>query len=137
MTPPVAVTPLHEPLFENDLHRRIARIRTMRALLTAIALCAGLQAAAAPQPAAHTVATRATAGQGELHAQLVASPDGAPASQRRADSVVVASSLQPMASPAPASGAPGERRPATAAMLLAALALMTGIALRRWGAGQQ
>jgi len=109
----------------------------MRALLPAIALCAGLQAGAAPQQAAHTVPVRATAGQGELHAQLVAPPDGAPVSQRRTNSVVVATSLQPAPSPAQASTGPEEHRPTTPAMLLAALALMTGIALRRWGAGQQ
>jgi len=109
----------------------------MRALLTAIALCAGLQAGATPQQAPHTVPVRTTAGQGELHAQLVSSPDGAPASPRRTESVVVASNLQPAAAQAQASTGTGEHRPTTAAMLLAALALMTGIALRRWGAGQQ
>ena len=109
----------------------------MRVLLTAIALCAGLQAAAAPQ-VPHTTPAMTTAGQGELHAQLVTSRDGAPVSQHREQAVVVASSLQPAtAAPASTSGSTDDHHPTTPAMLLAALALMTGIALRRWGAGQQ
>ena len=109
----------------------------MRALLTAIALCAGLQAGAAPQQVPHTMPARTTAGQGELHAQLVTSPDGGPGAQRRTDGVVLASSLQPAAAPAQASAGAEEHQPTTPAMLLAALALMTGIALRRWGSGQR
>lgn len=107
----------------------------MRALLSAIALCAGLQAAAAPQ-SEHTV-TAMTAQQGELHAQLVTPVDGIPAAQHRSDQVVVASSLQQAPTQGRSSGTTEEHHPTTAAMLLAALALMTGIALRRWGAGQQ
>ncbi|WP_427913217.1 hypothetical protein ACPWT1_21785 [Ramlibacter sp. MMS24-I3-19] len=75
--------------------------------------------------------------QGELHAQLGATPDDVRATQRHGDAMVVATSLQTTQAPAHASGTTEERRPTTAAMLLAALALMTGIALRRWGAGQQ
>ena len=109
----------------------------MRALLPAIALCAGLQAAAAPQPAEHTVTAMTTAQQGELHAQLVTPVDGIPAAQHRSDQVVVASSLQQAPTQGRSSGTTEDHHPTTAAMLLAALALMTGIALRRWGAGQQ
>ena len=110
----------------------------MRVLLPAIALCAGLQAGAAPQQDPHTTPGTTMAAQGELHAQLVTSRDGPPVSQRREQAVVVATSLQPAtAAPAPASGSADDHQPTTPAMLLAALALMTGIALRRWGAGQQ
>lgn len=109
----------------------------MRALLTAIALCAGLQAGAAPQAAPHTTPAMTMPGQGELHAQLVSSRDGAPASPRRGETVAVATTLQPAAAQAPTPDSSDERHPTTPAMLLAALALMTGIALRRWGAGQQ
>ena len=108
----------------------------MRVLLPAIALCAGLQAGAAPQQVPHTTPAITAAGQGELHAQLVTPRDGTP--QRREQAVVVATSLQPAnASPASTSGSADDHQPTTPAMLLAALALMTGIALRRWGAGQQ
>ena len=107
----------------------------MRALLPAIAFCAVLQATAATQPAGQAVPAAATQpAAGLLHAKLVT-----PATDR----VVVAqhvndagNSLQPGSSGTqPASGQ--EHRPTTAAMLLAALILMTGIALRRWGAGEQ
>lgn len=109
----------------------------MRALLPAIALCAVLQVAAAPQTAEHTVTAMTTTGQGELHAQLVTPEDGITVSQHRNEQVVVASSLQQAPAQAQGSGPAEEHHPTTAAMLLAALALMTGIALRRWGAGQQ
>lgn len=110
----------------------------MRALLPAIALCAGLHAAAAAQPADDTAPAITAAGQGELHAQLVTPADGLATSQRHNEPVVVvATNLQPAPARAHASGSSEERRPTTAAMLLAALALMTGIALRRWGSSQQ
>jgi hypothetical protein len=100
-----------------------------------MALCAVLQATAAVQPA-HQVATAAAnkPAQGELHAQLVTSTD----------TTLVVAQHGPDAGPAKASVQPGtqpasgeEHRPTTAATLLAALVLMTGIALRRWGMGEQ
>ena len=55
--------------------------------------------------------------------------------QRQGDAAGVKASLQ---EPAAADNqTTHEHRPTTAAMLLAAVVLMTGIALRRWGAGQQ
>lgn len=108
----------------------------MRALIPAIAMCAVLHAAAAPQqpmPAATTVAVAAPQ-QGELHAQLVTTADGVPAAQRHTELPVKSSLQSPGATQA---GDSQEQRPTTAPMLLAALALMTGIALRRWGSGQR
>lgn len=105
----------------------------MRALIPAIAMCAVLHAAAAPQqpmPAATTVAVAAPQ-QGELHAQLVTTADGV----QRHTELPVKSSLQPPG--ATQAGDSQEQHPTTAPMLLAALALMTGIALRRWGSGQR
>jgi hypothetical protein len=99
----------------------------MRAIIPAMALCAVLQAAAAVQPARQVVP--AAAGkpvQGVLHAQLATSTGLV---GQRSDAGSVRSSLQ--ATPAE------EHRPTTAAMLLAAVVLMTGIALRRWGVGEQ
>lgn len=105
----------------------------MRAFIPAIALCAGLHAAAAPQPLGQAASAMASPAQGVLHAQLVTPADGVPSVQRRTDAVKA--SLQPRGA-AQADDAQ-EHHPTTAAMLLAALALMTGIAVRRWGAGQQ
>jgi hypothetical protein len=117
-------------LFENDLHRRIARTTTMRAIIPAIALCAVLQASAAMQPGPQAAAANPP-GQGMLHAQLVTpSADGVIVAQRANDAAATKS-----AAAQPASGE--EHRPTTAAMLLAAVILMTGIALRRGGAGEQ
>lgn len=106
----------------------------MRAFIPAIALCAALHAAAAPQPMAHAGGAMAAAAHGELHAQLVTPADGLATAQRRSE-VGVKTSLQSRGTGPADEGQ--EHRPTTAAMLLAALALMTGIAVRRWGAGQQ
>jgi len=110
----------------------------MRALLPAIALCAVLQATAAAQPAQQAApAAAAKPVPGVLHAQLVtSSTDPVMVAQRVSDAAPGKASLQPTGAPTqPTSGE--EHRPTTAAMLLAALILMTGIALRRWGAGEQ
>jgi hypothetical protein len=110
----------------------------MRVLIPAIALCAVLQASAGVQPAGQAVPAAASQpAPGMLHAKLT-SPAGEAvvvaqgvnvADPARAGMHATASSTQP------ASGE--EHRPTTAAMLLAAAILMTGIALRRWGAGEQ
>jgi hypothetical protein len=110
----------------------------MRPLLPAIAFCAVLQAAAAPQVAGQAVPAAASRpAAGILHAQLVTpSTERVVVAQRVNDAAPGKDSLQPATSgtqPAPGQ----EHRPTTAAMLLAALILMTGIALRRWGAGEQ
>ena len=110
----------------------------MRALLPAIAFCAVLQATAATQPAGQAVPAAATQpAAGLLHAKLVTpATDRVVVAQRTNDAGPGRDSLQPAISGTqPASGQ--EHRPTTAAMLLAALILMTGIALRRWGAGEQ
>lgn len=97
-------------------------------------MCAGLHAAAAPQSMPHAGAAMAAPAQGVLHAQLVTPGDVMPSAQRRGEVAVKTGMQSADAAPADESQ---EHRPTTAAMLLAALALMTGIALRRWGAGQQ
>jgi len=107
----------------------------MRAIIPAMALCAVLQATAAAQPAheaAHAAANKPV--QGMLHAKLVTSTDTVVVAQQGPDAVPVKSSLQAGSGAEPAGE---EHRPTTAAMLLAALVLMTGIALRRWGTGEQ
>jgi len=108
----------------------------MRAIIPAMALCAVLQATAAGQPA-HEVATAAAnqPAQGMLHAKLVTSTDTLVVAQQGPDAGPAKPSLPTAAGAQPASGE--EHRPTTAAMLLAALVLMTGIALRRWGMGEQ
>lgn len=100
-----------------------------------MALCAVLHATAAVQPA-QEVATAAAnqPARGMLHAKLVTSTEPLVVAQHGPDEAPA------KASPAgtdtqPATGE--EHRPTTAAMLLAALILMTGIALRRWGMGEQ
>jgi hypothetical protein len=124
-------------LFENDLHRRIARTTTMRALLPAIAFCAVLQATAAVQPAGQAMPAAANKpAAGLLHAKLVPpSPEPVVVAQRVNDGPGKDGIHPATSGTQPASGQ--EHRPTTAAMLLAALVLMTGIALRRWGAGDQ
>ena len=108
----------------------------MRALIPAIALCAALQASAAmpaADPGAPAAATKPAVGM--LHAQLVTSSTGpVMVAQHVPDAAPSKGGLQ-AAGTAPATGE--EHRPTSGAMLLAALILMTGIALRRWGAGEQ
>ena len=107
----------------------------MRAFIPAMALCAVLQATAAVQPA-HEMSTAAAnkPAQGMLQAKLVTSTDTLVVAQHAPDAGPATTSLPAGA----ATSAPGEEhRPTTAAMLLAALVLMTGIALRRWGTGEQ
>jgi hypothetical protein len=124
-------------LFENDLHRRIAGTTTMRAFLPAIALCAVLQAGAAAQPA-RQAAPAAAAGkpaEGVLQAKLAATGDAVAVAQRGTEAGTGKAGVSTTASHRQDAGE--EHRPTTAAMLLAALILMTGIALRRWGVGDQ
>lgn len=109
----------------------------MRAFIPAIALCAVLQATAAAQPAHQAVPAANGPGAGTLHAQLVtASAEPVVVAQRVSDTASRQPGVQPVG--ASAQPTPGEEhRPTTAAMLLAAVILMTGIAARRWGAGEQ
>lgn len=108
----------------------------MRALIPAIALCAALQASAAmPAAAPGTAAAANKPAPGMLQAQLVtSSPGPVIVAQRVNDAAPSKGGLQAAGS-TPATGE--EHRPTSGAMLLAALVLMTGIALRRWGAGEQ
>jgi hypothetical protein len=120
----------------------MAKNTTMRRFLLAAALCAVLVPALAevpalgrparPAPAADVVQTalvtpaaaaqpvpRAVAGDTTV---VIAGFDGDPA-------------MVPAATPSPAQ-AEDDRPPNTTAMLLTALVLMSGIALRRWGSDQ-
>jgi hypothetical protein len=107
----------------------------MRAIIPAMALCAVLQATAAVQPAHQVTAAAANKpGQGMLQAKLVTSTDSLVA-QRAPDAGPAVASLPAGPGNEPATGE--EHRPTTALMLLAAVVLMTGIALRRWGLGEQ
>ncbi|MGZ5887541.1 MAG: hypothetical protein ACXWKI_11415 [Ramlibacter sp.] len=102
-----------------------------------IALCAGLQAVQAAQPGPQANSTVAMATPGELHAQLATHTAMAPSPRATHGTEIAAASTSLQASGGGHTAPQHEHRPTTAAMLLAALALMTGIALRRWGAGQQ
>lgn len=105
--------------------------KTMPRLLPAILLSAGLQSALAAAPSAASAA---------------------PATAARPDTIVQAQLLVPGDPAAPALGRGDAMQAAkggtkadahvdddhgVGGMLLAALALMTGIAVRRWGQGQQ
>jgi hypothetical protein len=108
----------------------------MRAIIPAIALCAVLQASAAMQPAQQVGPAAANKpAHGMLHAQLVTPSTDAVIVAQRASDTAAKTGLHSTAVVQPASGE--EHRPTTAAMLLAAVILMTGIALRRWGVGEQ
>jgi hypothetical protein len=109
---------------------------TMRAFIPAIALCAVLQAGAAAQPPHQ--ATPAATGKpaaGMVQAKLATPGDTVVVAQHGGEVDTGKAGLAATSSHQPGSG--GEHRPTTAAMLLAALILMTGIALRRWGVGEQ
>lgn len=112
----------------------------MSRLLFAIALCMAMQAATAEAEAAAlpqaqaTTAAAAVAAVSVVQASLSLPEQEAKGSQPAKSTPAMKASLKP--------GDQKEEResghrPTTGAMLLAALALMTGIALRRWGAGQQ
>ena len=106
---------------------------TMLRLLPAILLSAGLQSAlAAPPPAAPVptaaAATAAPRGDAIVQAQLLVPADPAP--MARGDG-------HPAKTGVKAEAAHADDDRGVGGMLLAALALMTGIAVRRWGQGQQ
>lgn len=100
---------------------------TMHRLLPALVLSAGLQSALAAPPAAAPRPAGTV-----LAAQFTALGDDAPARADSAHATAVAG--KPAGSP-PSTPREDERHPA--GVLLAAFVLMSAIALRRWGAGQQ
>jgi hypothetical protein len=109
----------------------------MQRSLPAIALCALVHAAMAG-PAAAAPTHPAPPQQQLTSAALVAQAPATPAPARTQGETVAMQATLP--SPASASHKPAdepEHRPTGIAMLLAAVALMTGIALRRWGARDQ
>jgi hypothetical protein len=105
-------------------------LTTMPRLLPAILLSAGLQSALAAAPAT-AAAVPATAARSEaiVQAQLLVPTDPAP-SMGRGDTAAAAKGRTK-------AEVHGEEDRGVGGMLLAALALMTGIAVRRWGMGQQ
>ncbi|HZY20179.1 MAG TPA: hypothetical protein VFE82_17040 [Ramlibacter sp.] len=107
-----------------------------RALLVA-AMCAALHAAAAAAPTSQAPTPSQA---GVMHAAMVVGGSPAPATvavSARSESTGAMKAGLDGAAAAAKSDAQAHDRPTTAAMLLAALGLMTGIALRRWGTGQQ
>jgi hypothetical protein len=109
----------------------------MHKMLSAIALVAAMQAAAAaqvPGPVSTPLprAAQDAAGPGLMQTSMVVG--GANGARQDAQRAPMQSTLQAEAAPEPSDRQ--DREPGTA-MLLAALLLMLGIALRRWGAGQQ
>ncbi len=114
----------------------------MSRLLFAIGLALAVQAATAeaaqpmlPQSPAATATTAAVAAAGVMQASLSLSEKEAKGTQSGKPVATAKASLKADDSKDADEG--DGRRPTTGAMLLAALALMTGIALRRGGAGQQ
>lgn len=115
----------------------------MSRLLFAIGLALAVQAATAeaappavPQsPTATATATAAAVAAGVMQASLLLPEKEAKGTQSAKPAAVVKASLK--ADEAKDTDDGDGHRPTTGAMLLAALVLMTGIALRRWGADQQ
>jgi hypothetical protein len=112
----------------------MAHHKTMRSFLPAMALCAVLQPALAGNSAPARPASPAPAPV-MLHAAIT--PATAVPVAATAGTPVVVAGFKGEASLGPAAGPkapqPDEGRPTTVAVLLTALAVMTGIALRRWG----
>ena len=104
--------------------------KTMPQLLPAILLSAGLQSAlaAAPATAAAVPATAAARSEAIVQAQLLVPNDPAPSMGRGGAMQAAKGATKAEAS---------DDDHGVGGMLLAALALMTGIAVRRWGQGQQ
>jgi hypothetical protein len=113
----------------------------MSRLLFAIALWMGMQAAtaeAAPPGLPHAAApaaaaVTAVAAAGVMQTSLTLPEKEAKGSPSAAKATPAPQATTDAKDPDDEQG----RRPTTGAMLLAGLLLMTGIALRRWGAGQQ
>ena len=105
--------------------------KTMPRLLPAILLSAGLQSALAAAPATATAAPATAAARSEaiVQAQLLVPNDPAPSMGR--------GGAMQAAKGGTKAEAHGDDDHGVGGMLLAALALMTGIAVRRWGQGQQ
>ena len=111
----------------------------MSRLLFALALWMGMQAATAeaappgmPQAAPAAAVTAVSAAAGVMHVSLTLPEKEAKGTPTAPKTVTVAKPAEPKEA-----DEEENQRPTTGAMLLAALLLMTGIALRRWGAGQQ
>jgi hypothetical protein len=111
----------------------MAHLMTMRSFLPAIALCAVLQPALAGNSAPASPAPAPVM----LHAAITPATTAPIAVAATAGAPVVVAGFKGEASLGPAAGQktpqPDEGRPTTVAVLLTALAVMTGIALRRWG----
>ena len=105
-------------------------LTTMPRLLPAILLSAGLQSALAAAPAT-AAAAPATAARSEalVQAQLLVPTDPAPSMGRGGTAVAAKGGTK--------SEIHGEEDRGVGGMLLAALALMAGIVLRRWGTDRQ
>lgn len=109
--------------------------------LTAVVLCIATQAAAAQGVAPVPVAQHARPAANLIHKKTAATP-AAPNTGGELIKTAAAGTHDPVpratrvAAVAPAAD-DEQHRPSGPAMLLAALALMSGIALRRFGAGKQ
>src|SRR4051812_13161301 len=103
--------------------------KTMLRLLPAILLCAGLQSAQATATMHVPGARQADA---IVQAQLLVPTD--PSGRANDTPQAVKAGAKPPTAQA-SSQEDGQERPV--GMLLAALALITGVAMRRWGMGQQ
>lgn len=109
----------------------------MDRLLTAIVLCMALQPAWAGEAApAGEAATGGATPQGMVQVQLAAPAAMAAGPRSPGQAPILVAALHHEAGPAPETQAQPERQ-STEGMLLAALALMAGIVLRRWGADQR
>ena len=103
--------------------------KTMQRLLPAILLCAGLQSASAVATTVLTPVARQP--DAILQAQLAVPAD--PAERGH----VAVQAVKAQAKPPGAATADPEGQDRPFGMLLAAVALITGVAMRRWGMGQQ
>jgi hypothetical protein len=102
----------------------------MQKFLPALALSLAVQTAmAANQPASHDAA--APLAGGLMHASLVVPAQAAAGPQHAADPAALTANLQ--AGDEAAARKESQGREHTTGMLVAALALMVGIVLRRWG----
>lgn len=109
----------------------------MSRLIFAIALFVAVQAATAEAASPTPAAATATAAVAVAAAGVVQASMGLPEKEAKGtQSAKPAAVKTPLEANAAKEGE-DSRRPTTGAMLLAALVLMTGIVLRRWGAGQQ
>lgn len=109
----------------------------MDRLLPAIVLCMALQPAwAGDAAAAGKAATVGAAPQAMVQVKLAPAAAAATGARSPEQAPIVVAALHDDAVPAPQAQAQPERQ-STQGMLLAAVALMAGIVLRRWGADQR